>query len=82
MMFIKLLKTLLNKKQNIISYTNRFYYTDSDYLNIYRSYSVEFTNCLGSILAIYLTGQLSKFFEKCKEKLIEKLVEEHDEKRV
>ena len=37
---------------------------------------------LGSIVAIYLTGQLSKFFEKCKEKLIEKLVEEYDEKRV
>ena len=33
---------------------------------------------LGSILAIYLTGQLSKFFEKCKGKLIEKLVEEYD----
>lgn len=37
---------------------------------------------LGSILAIYLIGQLSKFFEKCKEKLIEKLVEEHDKTRV
>ena len=37
---------------------------------------------LGSILAIYLTGQLSKFFEKCKGKLIEKLVEEYDEKGI
>ena len=33
---------------------------------------------LGSILAFFITGILGKFFEKCKEKLIEKLVEEHD----
>lgn len=37
---------------------------------------------LGSILAIFSAGILGKFFEKCKKKIIEKLVEEHDEKRI
>ena len=37
---------------------------------------------LGSALAIFLTDQLIKIFKKSKEKFIEKLVEEHDEKRV
>lgn len=37
---------------------------------------------LGSALAIFLIDQLIKIFKKSKEKLIEKLVEEHDEKRV
>lgn len=37
---------------------------------------------LGSALAIFLTDQSIKIFKKSKEKLIEKLVEEHDEKRI
>ena len=37
---------------------------------------------LGSILAIFIAGILGNFFEKCKKKIIEKLVEEHDEKRI
>lgn len=34
---------------------------------------------LGSILAVFLAGQLNKCLKKSKEKLIEKLVEEYDE---
>lgn len=37
---------------------------------------------IGSTLAILLVGQLSKYFNKSKEKLIRKMVEEYDEKTI
>lgn len=37
---------------------------------------------IGSTLAILLAGQLSKYFNKSKEKLIRKMVEEYDEKTI
>lgn len=37
---------------------------------------------IGSTLATLLAGQLSKYFEKSKEKLIRKMVEEYDEKGI
>ena len=37
---------------------------------------------IGSTLAILLAGQLSKYFKKSKEKLIRKMVEEHDKKTI
>ena len=37
---------------------------------------------LGSVLAIFIAQILSIFFKKCKEKLIEKLVNEYDEKTI
>ncbi len=37
---------------------------------------------LGSILAFFIAGILGKFFKKCKEKLIEKLVNEYDKKGI
>lgn len=37
---------------------------------------------IGSTLAILLVGQLSKYFNKIKEELIRKLVEEHDKKTI
>lgn len=37
---------------------------------------------LGSILAIVLIRQLNKIFEKSKQKIIDKVVEEYDEKEI
>ena len=37
---------------------------------------------IGSTLATLLAGQLGKYFKKSKEKLIRKMVEEYDEKRI
>ena len=37
---------------------------------------------LGSIIAIVLVRQLNKIFEKSKQKIIEKVVEEYDEKEI
>lgn len=76
--FYKIAKETVEQKTEYISYLIGFITLIAIISTFIGVILLSLRIVLGSILAIYLIGQLSKFFKKCKEKLIEKLVEEYD----